>query len=79
MMWKYNFVVISLFLVSSDALYRESKIVFENNGYSNVLLAIHESVTDESIIDKIKVGTCRAWVDFIGSVLFLSVGCRNHF
>lgn len=38
-----------------DSLSRQSNIVFQNNGYSNVLLAIHDSVTDETILDKIKV------------------------
>lgn len=39
-----------------DSLYRQSNIVLKDNGYSNILLAIHDSVTDETIVDKIKVG-----------------------
>lgn len=48
-----------------DSLYRQSNIVFQNNGYSNVLLAIHDSVTDETILDKIKVSR---WIDIILSI-----------
>lgn len=39
-----------------DSLYRQSNIVLKDNGYSNILLALHDSVTDETIVDKIKVG-----------------------
>lgn len=52
-MWIRFFLFMSGFC---DALYRQSNIVLKDNGYSNILLAIHDSVTDETIVDKIKVG-----------------------
>ena len=48
-----------LAIVSSvGAISRPSTIVFENNQFKNVVIAIHESVTeDKTLIDTLKVGT----------------------
>lgn len=52
----YTTIFLFLLLLNCcDSLYRQSNIIFQSNGYSNVLLAIHDSVTDETILDKIKV------------------------
>ncbi|VDH93960.1 calcium-activated chloride channel regulator 1, partial [Mytilus galloprovincialis] len=57
----YTTIFLFLLLLNCcDSLYRQSNIIFQSNGYSNVLLAIHDSVTDETILDKIKDAFTKA-------------------
>ena len=45
-----------------DAISRPSTMVLENNQFKNVVIAIHDSVTeDKSLIDTLKVGNLQSF------------------